>query len=344
MTRLLPFSIVLLLLVSCGSTPSSPGAANLNSNQSADPNPGAALPTDAPAWVTNASKHPSYPLARYMTAIGTSDARDPAEENGRKNLSEQLNSEIKAETEVYLREVSVDGEYGSTLDHTEKVRNRSEALLHGTRTVDEFRHAGTVYVLVVLDREKHAQAALQKIDSELGKLDGAAAPVAGAGRLRRLIEEHATLERVTGDLINVGVVLSKAHPMRSGFDSRMASTTARTRAVMSEYLAQEVTVRPVAGMGQRGYPGETLTERITFEVQAAGRPVVGFPVSFALEHPDRAELLEADPQTGPDGRISCAITGIQLTGEEENDVRVALDYASLGEEGLEPPHAVASFL
>jgi hypothetical protein len=175
-------------------------------------------------------------------------------------------------------------------------------------------------------------------------LSGAESSPSDPGRWRTLIEDLVILDGVTGDLLNIGIVLRKQHRLRADSDRRMAQVTTRTKSARSEYQAMGVTIRPVGGMGQRGYRGETLAERVTFEVTAGGRPVGGFPVFFMLEHPDKAEVLEADAQTDSKGRFSCAITGIQLTGEEENDVVAALNFAELGEESLTPPSATVSFL
>jgi len=350
MNRYLPLLVALIPLAGCGSmptAPSNPGPSNssLKSNAGTGAiNPGANLPADAPAWIANSDKHPSYASVKFMTATGIADARDPAIDNGRATLVKELNSDIQAVTEVFEREVSVGDEALSSLDFSARVRNQGEALLRGTRAVDEYRHGGLVYVLVVLDREKHANAALKQLDLDLGQLSGAESTPSDAGRLRTLIEDLVILDDVAGDLLNIGIVLRKGHPLRAESDRRMAQVTARTKAARSELQAMEVTVRPVGGMGQRGNRGETLAERITFEAKAGGRPVAGFPVTFALEHSDRAEVLEADEQTDSNGRFSCAITGIQLTGEEENDVMAALDFEELGEVSMKAPGATISFL
>lgn len=325
-------------LAACGSlpTPSTPGSSL------------APLPASAPAWVSNAGKHPSYPSALWITAVGAAvagepESKDRAIQDGRKKISEQLNSKVEGVTDSLLREVAAGDEYSASYDYAQNIRNQTESLLFGSRAVDEYSVAGTSYVLVALNREEHSEALFNNVDAELAKVESEGQSSA-AGALRALIREHVTLEELVPTLVTVGLVLPKGHPSRSEFDQRWNAVTARLQDVLRRYRDQEVTLRAVQGGGQRGELNRMLETPLVFEATAAGKPLVGFPVSFSLEHPGRAELVQSDGQTDRDGRFSTSVTGIQLTGDEENEVYAALDFASLGEATLAAPKTASAFV
>lgn len=306
----------------------------------------------APAWVYSQRNLPGYPDARYLMGIGSTQvegdvakAREVATQLGRANISSQLKTTLESETQNYFRQVAVDGEVTSVDEFTQAISAETGGLLYGAKVVSEWQDQAndTLYLLVAMDREVHAQSTLKGLDQELAKVSGSAAQSTAGGKLRSLIEENAILEGLVDEVILLGVVLPGGHPLRPQFEERYARIVQRTKAVRTELRDMGLTVTVASGGGQEGYPAEDLASEIVFEARSNGKPLAGFPVAFALEYPGKGEIAGASSQTDSKGRFRCRVVGLRLTGDQENGIIGSLDFASLGSENLEAPADQATF-
>ncbi|MFT5286304.1 MAG: hypothetical protein ACI8TQ_002472 [Planctomycetota bacterium] len=358
---LITSAITLFSLVGCTAPAATGGSNSSDPNSSVNSNPAkdqasarmdAGLSGPAPSWVNTPDSHPQYPRTKYMLGVGSSQMQgnkaktaELAINNGRKQISEELNSELKGVTQTMMREVGINGEYTSESEYIEEIRNKTSSLLIGS--VEAGRHFdaanNVLYILVALDRNTQATALIDKVDAALAKTNSSADQSSATGKLQALLEEHVALDKVTPTLLTLEVVVPNDPSLRSKIKARKELVFGRLKAIYNEFRDANLSLHIVSGNAQKGFADEQLAEPIVFEASFKGQPLVGFPVTFELEHPNRGEITNASYQTGPDGRLSCKIVGLKLTGDEENALSASLDFASFGERIFKAPQASSTF-
>ncbi len=343
---LLPVALILLGASSCNLMSGG------NKDKGTTESQPAAAATPTPDWVFRPLEHPKYPPSRFMVNVGNAPvdgnlitASESAMENGRTKISSEMNSKLKSVTESLLKEVGINDDVTTTSEYLQRIQNNTESLLIGSKEAGRYHDvaSNSMYVLVVLDRQIQARGVLDGVGAALAKVGADNEQGTAAGRLKGLIEQHVALDEIMAGMVTLNVVVKQGLPIYAEYQQSYAELKKRMATVISAYRDSNLSLSVVGGNGQQGYADSSLAEPIVFQAMVNGDPLVGFPVTFRLEHPERGEISEATRQTGSDGRLSCKVVGLKLTGDEENSVVASLDYDRLGEMVFEAPSAEATF-
>ena len=170
-------------------------------------------PTQGPEWVRG-EEPAAYPRAQYLSAVGSADQRELAQDRARAELARTFEVRVAATTR---QEDRLTFDAGGTRHEGmvgQQVDTRTEVTLRGVETGETWRDpdSGRYHVLVVLDRQRAAGALregmagldaatsrhLQQADAAADPLQAIAALARGLEAQRQRSEYQQALRVLTG--------------------------------------------------------------------------------------------------------------------------------------------------
>nr|WP_242463920.1 LPP20 family lipoprotein [Halorhodospira halophila] len=227
---------------------------------------GGSRPAEPPGWVEGAEPA-EFPRARYLTAVGTADSRESAQDRARAELARAFEVHVAARTQ---QEDRLEFGAGATRHQAtlgQQVATRTEVTLRGVEIGETWREpeSGRYHVLAVLDRQRAASAlreAMAGLDAatsrDLRQADEAEDPLHALAALARGLEaqrQRAEYQQALRVLTGAGMAV-RYEP-----------------AVLRARLASEAAAIPFRTEGRGAHP-DRVAQTLRAAVVAAGFQVV----------------------------------------------------------------------
>ena len=313
------------LVASCGSAPTHPENGLVPGQQA------------APSWTTD-GRHPAYPEAAFLSAVGVADladgvaeSRNAADERARSGIVQTLRSRVQSAIE--LRSRSRNGVADVSVDELTTVVGA--ATLEGSEVVARYEDPvrGTFYSLAVVNRAVAARNLSVQVDEQITEAN-------------RVLDEALARDRARSfdQLMTSYGLFGKArlgqgtYRVLTGREFREVDDRGTQVRAQLEELFSDLAFEILSGQDQDASPGAPLPEQVVLRLVlrdgGPSRPVPGVRLRFEPEREGSVELASETARTNSRGEARLRVPLVRSTGEELGRIRIVVDE---GDSGLRAP-------
>lgn len=245
------------------------------------------LSAQIPGWYSSHT-HPNYPVQEYLVGIGSGTGQngaDAAKKSALSDIVSQLRVQIQSEMRSVTESFAVNDDEQIYSDFKRQSRTMVSDEVTGADIVETVtdKGTGTVYMLMVLDRQKYGDGLRVQLESgwkQASDLRSAAAGFFAKGKLNEAIQSIAQIKQVIAPLFAQQVLHNAA--AGTPYTSPSVFNPAALQNDIRTFLSQ-IVLEKKSGDGQTGKIGKKLDQPLTVTVKANGVPVSGVMVQFSID-------------------------------------------------------------
>lgn len=286
-----------------------------------------------PDWYST-HKDVRYPSETYIIGVGagTGDkAMDAAKKAAQTDVVSQIRVQIQAEVKNISESYKFNDNEQLFSDFRSNVRTSVSDEITGMEVAETItdNSSGTVYALVVLERDKYCGTIRSELDAgwkQANDLRRGASAFGKQGKLNNAVQNLLEARKIISPLLPKQALYNavSSTPYKTSYSFGPMTIAADIRTVLSD-----VTLEKMNGDKQKGKIGESFPKpfvvRVMMKVEGGSVPVTGTTVVF--ETPDNIKIGEAT--TDDRGMASLSSTVRAMTG---NGIQARLSIPHLGRE------------
>lgn len=242
------------------------------------------LSAQVPGWYSTHT-HPNYPPQEYLIGIGSGsgpNGTDAAKKSALSDIVSQLRVQVQSEMRSVTESFSVNDDEQIYSDFKRKSRTMVSDEVTGAEIAETVtdKGTGTVYLLMVLDRERYSAGLRTQLESgwkQATDLRNASAGFFAKGKLNEAVQSIGQIKQVIAPLFAQQVLHNAA--AGAPYSSPSVFNPAALQNDIRTFLSQVVLVKK-SGDAQTGKIGKKLAAPLTVSVTANGVPVSGVTVQF----------------------------------------------------------------